>query len=549
MASVDNTSWNLASVTPPWRKDASASIFAHIQKHLGPNGELDDSFSRLPDEVDDDRIKFVAGGLDSLVAGGANTDRAKMMYRALQVVLEDLAPTKLERFYEQLLHQGAIEFIDPLMDQIIQRKDLDPNRLEELAGWIAQQSPDREAIKFALALLGIVRTSKYDDVIATLGRHEEFTLYAIVALSNIGDDDAEAKIFALAKQVHGWGRIHAVHRLAETTNPQIKAWLLREGYKNYILYEYLAYTCAIAGGLRRELEKDDVDPELLVSAAELLQALFMGGPAEDMGDYEDGAVVVQRYVELLGDQPRDLRHLKAIESIEEYLQDDSDLQARAERGWTTKVRDKLLWRVKTLKESAHWKDLVLAGLESTDESAFHQASSAAGILNIDTWPYHFARLEAGKDDGWYYVMQSRDTERIDRVLALAEKVLPLEQIASGPAKILGFSSQWKPHNQLDFLLQELQHFPGKGWPLLRAGLRSPLIRNRHLALRALSTWGKSNWPAEVEAYLESVLVEEVDEELQAKLRLVLAGLPFSNEENADDEGDDDSDDENDDADA
>lgn len=542
MSDIGTTSWNLASATPPWRNETSVSIFDHIQKHLGPNGELADADSRLPDEVDDDRIKFVAGGLDSLVAGGANTDRAKMMYRALQVVLEDLAPTKLERFYEQLLHQGAIEFIDPLMDQILQRKDLDPQRLEELAGWIARYSPDREAIKFALALLGLVRTSKYADVIAILGRHEEFTLYAIVAFSNIGNDDAEAKIFALAKQVHGWGRIHAVHRLAETTNPQIQAWLLREGYKNYILYEYLAYTCAIAGGLRRELEKDSVDPELLVSAAEILHALFMGGPAEDMSDYEDGAVVVQRYVEHLGDTPNHLRHLKTIESIEEYLQDDSDLQARAELGWTTKVRDKLLWRIKTLKSSPHWKDMVLEGLESTDDSVFHQASSAARILNIDTWPYHFARLESGKDDGWYYVMQSRDAERIDRVLALAERVLPLEQIASGPAKILGFSPQWKPHNQLDFLLQELQHFPGKGWPLLRAGLRSPLIRNRHLALRALATWGKSNWPADVEGYLQNVLIEEVDEELQAKLRLVLAGLPFSDESGAEaeDDADDDS---------
>lgn len=80
MSDMDKTLWTLTSATPPWRSDAS--IFRHIQKHLRPNGELDDADSRLPDEKDDDRIKFVAGGLDSLISGGANTDRAKMMYRA-----------------------------------------------------------------------------------------------------------------------------------------------------------------------------------------------------------------------------------------------------------------------------------------------------------------------------------------------------------------------------------------------------------------------------------------------------------------------------------
>lgn len=533
MSENGKSSWNLTSVTPPWGGDAS--IFRHIQEHIGPNGEIDDADSRLPDEKDDDRIKFVAGGLDSLIAGGANKDRVKLMYRALQVVLEDAAPTKVARFYEQLLQQGVIEFIDPLMDEILQRKDLDPQRLERLAGWIAQNSPDREPIKFALALLGIVRSSKYDSVIAILGRHEEFTLYSVVAFSNIGDKDTEAKIFDLAKHVHGWGRIHAVHRLADTKNPEIQAWFLREGYKNYILYEYLAYTCAVAGGLRRELEKDVVDPELLLGAAEILQALFVGGPAEDMNDYEDGPAVAERYLHHLGDTPHEVRHLKTIDSIEEYLEDDSELQERAERGWTPKVRDKLLWRVKSLKASPHWRDLIFKGLVATDEYTFHQASTAARILNIDTWAYHFTRLESGQSDGWYHVLQTRDIERIDRVLTLAEKVFPLDEMASGPTTNLGFGPQWKLHNQLDFILQELRHFPGKGWHFLRSGLRSPLVRSRNMALQALSTWGKTNWPAEAQSYLESIVAGEIDDNLRGKFMALIEGRRVDENDQDDDE--------------
>jgi hypothetical protein len=40
--------------------------------------------------------------------------------------------------------------------------------------------------------------------------------------------------------VAGWGRIQTVRRLAGTQDPQIKAWLLRHGFRNQIMDEYLA---------------------------------------------------------------------------------------------------------------------------------------------------------------------------------------------------------------------------------------------------------------------------------------------------------------------
>ena len=44
-----------------------------------------------------------------------------------------------------------------------------------------------------------------------------------------------------------------VERLADTQAHDIKRWLVREGYRNTIMYEYLAYTCATAGALAEEL--------------------------------------------------------------------------------------------------------------------------------------------------------------------------------------------------------------------------------------------------------------------------------------------------------
>ena len=105
-------------------------------------------------------------------------------------------------------------------------------------------------------------------------------------------DEPDVVLWELAKTVDGWGRIHIVERLAETERPEIKDWLLREGYRNSIMYEYLAYTCATAGNLLTALSGEHVDRDLLTSAGDIIQALISGGPAEDMDGYEEGATAV-----------------------------------------------------------------------------------------------------------------------------------------------------------------------------------------------------------------------------------------------------------------
>src|SRR5262249_22226983 len=148
-----------------------------------------------------------------------------------------------------------------------------------LAHSFVTESPDREPVKFGIAILGLFREPRDRDLFETLGRHDEFTLFCAVALANLSDDPDEA-LWTLARNVSGWGRIHTVERLARTENPAVKNWLLREGYRNSVMYEYLAATCARTGGLLLALSEDHVDRELLTGAGEIIQALIAGGPAE-----------------------------------------------------------------------------------------------------------------------------------------------------------------------------------------------------------------------------------------------------------------------------
>jgi hypothetical protein len=62
-----------------------------------------------------------------------------------------------------------------------------------------------------------------------------------------------------------------------------------------------------------------------------------------------------------------------------------------------------------------------------------------------------------------------------------------------------------------------------------------------MALRALSAWGKSNWPADAEAALIAALAEEPEAGVRKAIELVRAGKPIDDDE-VDDDDDDDEDD-------
>jgi hypothetical protein len=514
--------WELGSRTVPWGD--KRSIYAHISGHISSDTKrLTQDGELLPDENPDAQIRFGAGAMDGLLGGTGAESTAKVtrLHRAIAKELENATSATLKQLYDELLDGAALEYVDPLLEAVANDRSIDRGRLHTLAVWLAKEAPDRDPVKVALALSGLLANEGDRELLLTLGRHDEFTLYATVALLRLRN--GERNVFELAQHVDGWGRIQIVQRLADTTDPQIKKWMLREGYKNSIMYEYLAYTCAVAGGLRTELSKDAVDPELIDAAGDLIHALITGGPAEDMNDYDDGARVAELYLRQLGPSPRKLQQLLVADALLRLLDEKHDWSARAAKGWTTELRAKLREQCMKVKSLDHWPSLIHEGLLSKDRVVFGEADQAARLLGIDTWNEHFARLQAGDDNGWYFVMQTDDPGRIDRVVALAEERIPLQTVAGGPREEFGLGPAWAHHSHLDFVLQDLRRFPGKGWPLIRAGIRSPVVRNRHMALRAFSKWGKDRWPSDASDLLATALKEEPDESVRSKLQTVLAG--------------------------
>ena len=373
------------------------------------------------------------------------------------------------------------------------RSGIGHDRLYELARSFVTEAPDREPVKFGIALLGLFRQPGDEELFQTLGRHDEFTLFCAVAIANASEDHDEA-LWTLARNVTGWGRIHVVERLARTENPAIKNWLLREGFRNSVMYEYLAGTCARAGGLLAALSEDRVDRELLTAAGEIIQALIAGGPAEGIDDYEDARPVIESYLGHMASSAETIEDFLHVNSIKGYLaEDDSRWAGRYDAGWTAGRREALRSACASILGRPEWAGRVRAKLSSEDEPAFAHADQAAKALGIDTWDIHWRRLQQKPADPgrWYHVMALCDEDRIGKVIEFAEANLDLAAIATGAGDELGLGRGFEPHSCLDYVLQDLRRFPGKGSALIEAGLKSPVVRNRNMAVAALAGWSRA----------------------------------------------------------
>lgn len=524
--------WQLPSPETVWGE--RPSLYDHIRRHLQPDGVgLAPGGETLPDEEekDDSEVRWGAGSLDGTMGhhfgAGQDPEDVGQILRTLRAALDRAETARFRDLYELLRQGRALGLADSLLEALRENQATLPlGRLRSLARWLVTQAPDREPVKIGMAILGLFGEKEDRDLLLTLGRHEELTLFAAVALANLREAPEEA-LWELARGVTGWGRIQAIERLADTQDPRIRRWLLVEGYRNRVMDEYTAVLCAQTGGLRAELEKKPPDEEVLAAAGDLISAMIVGGPAEDIDDYEDAAPVLARYVDLLQARAETLsQFLKADFLRYFFTENEEDWAEREAHGWAPGLRQRLLAQCDEILARPHWRSQILEGLDSPERNARLRAAAAAESLGMDVWERQFEWLAEGETNLWYHLLQTSDPARIDRLLDLAREKIDLKAIATGPADSLGVGPAYTQHSHLGFILQELSRFPGKGWDLIRTGLRSPVVSNRNMALRALSACPRDQWEPETEMALRRALREEPEEGVRMRIQRVLGGEPL-----------------------
>jgi hypothetical protein len=423
-----------------------------------------------------------------------------------------------DALYDELRDGRVLAFVDELLARIE-----DARVHHDLASWLVRQGEHREPVKFGMALLGRAATAEDLDVLRVLGRHEEFTLYAAVALARQADDP-EGELWRLARGVDGWGRVHVIERLAGTERPDIKGWLLRGGFRNSVMDEYTAYTAATTGDLAAALE-GPVDPELLAGAVGILRALLAGGPAEDIGDYADGPRALRMVLELVREHPTTAEQgLLAVEVV--ALLDDPE-GGRVDH-WTVEARTNLLQLARDVLALHVWPGIVQAGL--TSEDTFWAADQLAGHLGVDTFPALLARLRTDPFDRyWWQAMRRVDERGLPTLLDIADEHLLPSVLGTGAALDLGLGQTYREHSALEMLVTGLERFPGRGWPHVRTALSSPVIRSRNMALHTLAAWGSESWPRDVRPALQAAQSVEPDDGVRRRIERLLAGQPLDGE--------------------
>ena len=520
----------------PWEAGRPAIYRFLCSFNVAGDAALPEDAHTLPDEPlllarQGGGLRWVPGALDGASGhhgGGRSPEDVGPVVHALVDAARTRSAGSLAALYELIASDGALGLVDPLLERVSTTEALDAADLHALARWLATESPDRGAVKVAIALLGMLTPARDTDLLITLGLHEEFTLYVAVALANTLPDaqEREAAWWSLARRVNGWGRIHLVERLAHTRRAGIKAWLLREGYRNSIMTEYLAHACATGGELLAALNDEQIDDALLQGAGDLIQALIDGGPAPGMDDYADGAAATERYMHHLAlRRPDWLDAYLATDSIATFAGDTTrDWAALQALGWTPARRASIVEQARAIMQDERWRPLAQDGLSAGDGAEFQRAARAAQKLGLDAWSARLRRQEAlGDANEWWHLMQTDDPQRIDQVITLAHRQIDLAQVATGPGTLMGLGPEFRQHSALDMILQDLGRFPGRGWTLVQAGLRSPVVRNRHMALRALDGWGRERWPAEARALLRAALNVEPDDRVRAGIENVLEG--------------------------
>jgi hypothetical protein len=300
-------------------------------------------------------------------------------------------------------------------------------------------------------------------------------------------------------------------------------WMLREGYQNEIMHEYTAFICAKTGDLLAGLRRPDPDERLLKGAGSILTALIRGrgGPSAGIEAYAEGAEATELYLTHLQTGDLNLQDLVDVSVIDKFLREETGEARDPALGWLER-NETLLRLTSAVLSRPEWERSVREGIESEDQTTFWTATEGARSLGIDAWEIYFKRLKRG-EDLWYYVMQADDQGRIEQVIQFALETLPLKEIASGPSHSLGLGPEYQHHRALDFVLQELRRFPGKGWPLIRAGLQSPTVRNRNMAVQALQSWERNTWPAEAEPLLTHAMELEPMDDTRAIMVNALSG--------------------------
>ena len=486
----DDGTWSLARLVRPWPKDR-IPILEFLRNSAALNHE---SNSELPDEewlTDMRSIKFAPGVFDRMMRVNDTPEeayaQANAVVHAVHGLTANASDRGLARLYAAITRRRMSEVLQ-LIDAVLRETPFSrPERARAIGMLLLRESPDRDPVKVGMLLLGKTEMDRADaeDVLA-IGSHGEFSRFAVDALR--GRVDGWQRIaWEMAKRATGPGRSAAVVALEGATDPQIRQWLLGEGWRDSDYDESAAFCCATTGGLDEALREGTVSLE---AAGGLLQSLARAGMFRERGlrELPNGSRITLDYCERVErtapatwqfDVARSL-HLFVASKHAEWPPDSE---------WTAEVRTRIASLCAARLRLPGWEEIVWREIQNTDESARRHAYVVAHLRHMDLWDHWWGLAQSNPAfTEWPRLTFGLTDSRIDAFLELASERLK-------PAAGEEFGG-------LGSIAMAMSRFPGKGWEFVKAAIWSRNGVYSTDGLRTMGEWEARNWTAEMRSELE-----------------------------------------------
>jgi hypothetical protein len=210
---------SVESIAAPWL-DGRPSIHSLVLDALAARGSHEEVPLKLklpPTRLG--QLGFGPGAFDSLAGRPDKSPRqtkARRRVAAITNALRRPSADAMAHLYALLQDGETIATVDRVLADLSAEIGEQRPQLAVLARRLVKEAPDIEPVKAGLALLGLSGTDADAALVSTVGRYEECTIYAVIALRKLLAD-AEPAIWSLARNVHGWGRIvdGALHALLQ----------------------------------------------------------------------------------------------------------------------------------------------------------------------------------------------------------------------------------------------------------------------------------------------------------------------------------------------